>query len=954
MTHSSRPRQLRFVAAAVAFVTAAAVLPASAAPQATQAPSATASVVAGDDGLTELDIPGLNGSRTVTLVTGDQVTLTADGARYVTTAQAARRTSGVEPTIEVRTRTDPQGRVRGLTATPDDVRGAVAAGVLDQSLFDLGWLLEDAKSSTARALSVTVKYDDLTGDELRKRTEALPGTSVSGVHPSSNTVDLTVDSDRAAQFWAKVAPDLSYGDEMAHLFDGRVPELATGIRKVWRTGHRSPVVPQVDTEEPTQTVTVRIHKEIGDPFYCVAAGARVWILCLNIPTLISVDGRRPGTSYQASAGECLEPETCSDIKITYEVPAGKYMLDGDGTFRLAGKAHTLNLMVPEFEVAGDRTLWIDGDSATRASVETPRPNQAYGAVFASFRTFADGWGGSVISHVSWARLDYWAVASPRVTEGKFHLSQVWMRGKPLVSMSVAGTEELALHPSMSGYEPALPEKKVARFEGHHRAELVDVGLGLAEDFEGRDVKGKLVLMRLDAGQVGGQCDVKEGSIERAKAAGALGALIEPFSTHGPFPETECWLPLKPAAWGPQLPPREVPDLPWAALPMQEINQLRGRLAEGPVEIDVDGFAGTSPWNYHLQMYQYGRIPASMHTRLSNRDLRTEENAFHDSNRSEAELVFSAFNPSETVVGGLLYQGLSSPSKFNASRGPVTPDLVWRQWPATNTFVSSTLDVVDEAGTRRTPWNSMPVAPGVVELPGAVFAAHPGKWEDAWAVEICTFCREGDTFFPTLNQISGAAPGVSNSVRAFAPENVRLFADGSKLPQEQHFFYGPSYQLPKQATDYRLVAKSTTTATTWRFRSRRTSQARAPQGFLCPNWFSTPGGCQFEPMLFLRYRTRTDLHNAVRAGTKRTLVVDAYRALDKAPRVKSMRLWVSANSGRTWQKLSLNKRGGGEYAAKVKVPAYRRTDGFLALKAVAKGKDGGVVRQRLIEAVPIKK
>lgn len=962
MFGSTRPRRLQVVAAAAALVAAAAVIPATAdagvAPASGQA-AAQFAVSTGDDDSQRLDIPGLSGaSHTVTLVTGDRVTLTADGRRYVTTAQTATRVGGDEPPVVVETRTDPQGRVRALTATPEDVKGAIAAGVVDPGLFDLSALLKGDEHDPEASIPVSLKYGDLTGSELQKRATALPGATVDDVNATSNTVAVTVDPDRAARFWAAVAPDLSFGDEMGLLFDERVPRLAGGVRKVWRTGYRPPSVPQVDTEEPLHTVTVRITKKVGDPFYCVAAGARVWILCLSIPDLVSVDGRSPGTTFHATAGECLEEETCSEIEITYDVPAGKYLLGGSGLFMLGGKTQNLDLMVPEFEVTGDRTLRINGDSGTKADVVTPEPNEPYDAVFSSFRTYSDGSGGSVSTHVSWSRLDHWAIPSSAVTVGRFHLSQVWMLGKPLVKMTVTEPKQMQLHPAMSGYEPALPEKKVVRFDGHSRAELVDVGLGRAEDFAGLDVAGKLVLMKLDASLVGGQCDVKEEPLERARSEGAVGVIVDPFATNGPFPDMVCTLPIEPSAWGPELPPREVPEIPWAAIPRREVAQLRALLEQGDdVEIDVNGFAGTSPYNYHLEMYQYGRIPASMRTRLTRRDLQTETTKFHGGpGKAEAEIVFSAFNPVETVVGGLVYQGLAVPSRTTISRGPVTPDLVWRQWPtATDMFASNTLDVVDDPGTRLVRWNAQPVAPGVVDLPSEVFAAQPGKWEDDWAVEVCTFCREGDVFYPTLNLISGAAPGTSNFMRVFAPKNVRLWADGQRMPQESHFFYGPTFRMPPESTKFRLVGETATSRTAWKFRSARTAQARAPQGYLCPSWFSTPGGtCQFEPMLFLRYRINTDLRNAVPARAKRILVVQAYRPLDRAPRVKQMRVSMSVDSGETWQRLPVNPRGGGEYGVKFKVPALGKTDGALAFKVTAKAKDGSVTNQVIREAVRVKK
>ncbi|WP_284536426.1 hypothetical protein [Nocardioides sp. T2.26MG-1] len=244
----------------------------------------------------------------------------------------------------------------------------------------------------------------------------------------------------------------------------------------------------------------------------------------------------------------------------------------------------------------------------------------------------------------------------------------------------------------------------------------------------------------------------------------------------------------------------------------------------------------------------------------------------------------------------------------------------------------------------------------MSIPPEVFAAQPGKWEGSgWAVLECTFCRKGDVFYPVLDEISGAAPGTSNGLKAFTPEHLRLFANGTELPQEEHFFYGPTYRLPPEATDYRLIGESATAETTWTFRSARGSQDHAPQGFACPEWWSSPdGGCQFEPMLFLRYRMNTDPHNAVPERSRQTLVVSAYRALGQAPQVRDMQAFVSTDSGTTWQDVRLRALGGGEFAAGLRIPAYDATDGTLALKVTATAEDGSTIQQTIREAVSIQR
>lgn len=144
-----------------------------------------------------------------------------------------------------------------------------------------------------------------------------------------------------------------------------------------------------------------ITKEIGDPFYCIGAGARIWVLCTGGPDLVRLDGRTPGTVHTAVEGRCLEEETCSEMEFVFEVPDGKYVSYGLGLFKLDGRTQFLDLVVPELVVDGDTAVRLDGDRATRATLGGPDPLEQYDGVWTSYRTYADGSGGSMNLHTAW-------------------------------------------------------------------------------------------------------------------------------------------------------------------------------------------------------------------------------------------------------------------------------------------------------------------------------------------------------------------------------------------------------------------------------------------------------------------------------------------------------------------------------------------------------------------------
>jgi subtilisin family serine protease len=166
-----------------------------------------------------------SGSYTITLLTGDRITLHVDGAgRSTAHVQAAERPDGSQPAVEV------TGSDDALYAVPDDVRPFLDSGRLDRELFNLNAL---AANGYARggSLPVIVEYPPtLRAAEQRERAQALPASGVTHALESVDAVALQVSRSDAEAFWAE-------------LKDG------TGAKKIW-LDHRVEVeldqsVPQI-------------------------------------------------------------------------------------------------------------------------------------------------------------------------------------------------------------------------------------------------------------------------------------------------------------------------------------------------------------------------------------------------------------------------------------------------------------------------------------------------------------------------------------------------------------------------------------------------------------------------------------------------------------------------------------------------------------------------------------
>ncbi|TMR94405.1 S8 family serine peptidase [Nonomuraea basaltis] len=149
------------------------------------------------------------GAATLTLITGDVVD-------YRPPAQ------GGVPSVAIRPAPRPDGgpitfatlpsRDGGYLALPSDAAAMVAAGALDEELFDVETLARDQR---AEAIPLIITY---TGDQsLSRAADALPASENVRALGSVNGAALTVPADGADEFWAGL----------------RTARSAAGIAKIW-------------------------------------------------------------------------------------------------------------------------------------------------------------------------------------------------------------------------------------------------------------------------------------------------------------------------------------------------------------------------------------------------------------------------------------------------------------------------------------------------------------------------------------------------------------------------------------------------------------------------------------------------------------------------------------------------------------------------------------------------
>ncbi|MGW0432216.1 hypothetical protein ACWDV4_06680 [Micromonospora sp. NPDC003197] len=947
-----RRDRLRLFAAAAAVLTVLGTASAAAARpyEPTDPVPAPAGPTAAEEGLRAVSLPGLTRSTyTITLITGDEVTLTREGDRYTVTAVPTTRADGTRPTIDVKVGTATDGTATRIHALPSDAQTLVASGVIDKMIFDVAWLAALQERGGDTSFAVTVKYGDrLDAASLDKRISRLSGVTTAGKRPDLGTVDLRIDPRQAAEFWTAIKPNSQLGDFSNYLFDGATPQLGGEAVAIWPTGLRSvKATPQTDTGQPKYRVTQIFKRKNADANSC---GARVMTLCpVGGFVLAQVAGAAVGSAYESVSARCLDEDPCTTFEATYEVPPGTYEAGGHAVFLLDRREQHLNLELPEFEVTGDTTITRDGDAAQQLTVGTPRPTEVFLASRTTFRTFANGAGGATLSFTGYGNSRFWAVPSAPVKVGTFHLGVNWVLGKPMLTMAVTAPKRVELKATLPAEWYKRPDFEVVRFSGRQNLQLVDGGLGRDADFARINAKGKLVLLQIDADKpAGGQCRIGNGQLTRARAAGAAGVLVEPISSGGPWPTMTCWVPVEPDWW---YNTEEVADIPYATVSPAEAESLRALLRRNPVKIDVSGYDSVSPYVYTLHTYHEGRIPASLHTEVTDRQLAKVDTSLQGTQAEPASLIYSAFRPNETVAAGVPYNYLTDSVQFTTYRGPVSPDLVRNQFytPFGSQPAARTIDVTDRAGSTTARWAPRPLVPGAPELSPRVFQSQPGKWEGDWSTEACAFCRQGNTFYPITYLISGANPDQAIGAYVFEPENLHMYADGQKLPQASSLVWGATYELPAEARRYRLTAQSGggKTSTAWTFTSAAPTRNEPPKGFFCVEGSGI--ACHADPLLFLRYDVDSDLADTVTAPGRHQIKVAAYHNAPNAPAVRSVALSISTDGGVTWKRLSTTAKGGGNYIASYQLPRLAETTGTVSIRASAADADGNTIEQTILDA-----
>ncbi|MEU6086486.1 S8 family serine peptidase [Streptomyces sp. NPDC047085] len=734
------------------------------------------------------------------------------------------------------------GDVRETGGGRLDVKAAIDQTVLSAPAVQggsFGW-----PQSKADRTTVDVPYTNTTDHPvtLNLAVRDVTGNDGSTVHsalakPADRTV--TVPAGGTVEVPLRLDPDASlkagqYGD-----VTGRVI-ATTGTDAADRVTVSTPFALYVQPE--TVTLRVKVVDRSGNP----AAGS-------SSVDLVGMDDAIGERRYNSGAAEQ-----------TYRIRPGSYFLSSFITTPDSDGPQTDSITYaadPQLDIAKETTVVLDAREAHRLSVRTDRPSESHSTTLAFSRSWDGVWqhagslsGGRQIN-------GFYADVQGRAHDGDFEFGSYWRRYAPQIT-DFGMADGPRLHPVTAGTGSA-------NLDGTGSAQVVAAGAGTPAELASAQVKGRIALIRVPdtTTSVGKQA-------QDAKAAGAV-ALIAYHEA--------------PARWYPSV--GIGGPLPVLALPADEAKTVLDRLASGPVTLDWRATA-VSPYVYNLAFPENGPIESDRTYRDRDTELGSTEATYHAMGVAADYLDgVIAYRPDANVSLGLL-DLVAAPGKRTEyySTGDtgfsqrVSSSFPWGEFMngATHTYT---------AGEQRTEsWYGGVLAPAAprdasgreqlaAERQGNLMGIAPGFWGDS--EHSATQGSFGDIGNMTL-RINGQQAG--SSIYPYGVFDV-LAADSA---------YELTLRTEKFGSPAKVWKRSTSTETTWSFRSRLDENAYS-QGL---------------PLLFPRYDIPEDGMKTLAARDGRHITLTATGHAGYTPgALRTAKLSYSYDGGDTWTEAATAEHDG---------------------------------------------
>ncbi|MFD9517074.1 S8 family serine peptidase [Streptomyces sp. NPDC059979] len=482
---------------------------------------------------------------------------------------------------------------------------------------------------------------------------------------------------------------------------------------------------------------------------------------------------------------------------TFTLPAyrGIYSIQTPVRWRdAAGAWHDAIPVMPEVSLTKATTVTMDLRQLKPVSVRFPEATEIYG-MRASIQRKSYDPRLTVHSELAIAygadQPNWWVLpASGQVRAGSLTQHLYTVQTTPLVTMrATGGGAPLSLTARYQTPDASLLGEQVWRNEdlqvGSRNTAIplprlpitgsvpvVYGGAGSAADLAGTQVRGKLVLLT-PTDICTSTCDfprLRDERVAAAAAAGATGVLVAaPGLTSVGIPSQ-----LDACLAGPESCPAGTPyaALPIVHLPYAEADRLISRIKTAGSHVKISLGGSVTPKVYAARFFSVGHIPTNHVHELEKDDLNRVDHHFHaDRPGHVSQLQWSqqaeGTPPAEAVVlprpttqqtmTVFVNRQDNAIDRFSTSWGDLGKDLVQEQ-------VHGEAQELILTRNNEVHWNEGPAVPGAVPLvrtkSGFSFPSNA----------ICSGCRQGDTFYPSLHLTSSGG----------APQALTGFVDNERL------------------------------------------------------------------------------------------------------------------------------------------------------------------------------
>jgi subtilisin family serine protease len=552
---------------------------------------------------------------------------------------------------------------------------------------------------------------------------------------------------------------------------------------------------------------------------------------------------------------------------------------------------------PDVTVNADTEVVLDARGGKPVNVRTPRPTAQVSATHELVRN-VPGTGTLILGVGTGETGTMYVVPSEKAVRGTMEYTYKSVREVAPITMNVAGAD-VALHPLYLTYSSDV----APRLDGHRKLPAVFAGAGRPDDYDGRDVRGKVALVRSTAGLA------IEDQVKAAADAKAAMVLV---------------LASAPGVFQPYVKP-SVP-LPTLGLSQAEGRDLLRRLGQGKVSLDMTG-TPYSPYRYQAVLPS-PQVPNGI------------EYAMDATNTALMHAKVYAVQPNEI--------GAYTNDMFRPLN-PISIALVYRRpFPfEQDKYYTANDTQYGQTYYANYPYDGMVGTYGTL-APGAEVTKtwFRGPLRAGPSILRTPTSRQGDRFFMGFDSMIDSEPDHVNGQQGTRTA-ARVYRNGALVAENRYavgYFdvgvaepatYRVELDMDEGRPGWRIGTES---HSAWTFRSARPT---------APGWPSVDA-------VTAVWDLALDLNNAAPAGQSFPVKLNVgHQPGAQAIPIKTVKAWASYDDGGTWKKIPVFVAADGSYVGSVKHPKLNDTTGFVALRFDVTDEAGGRFEQTLYRAYALR-